>query len=202
LRVVVVGALSAIKGSDILEAVASEAAATAAPLEFHLVGYPYRVTKTLPHANLTIHGAYAEKDLPAILDRLKPDVVWFPALWPETYSYTLSTCLAQGVPVVAPDLGAFSERLDGRRWTWLHPWNTSPTDWFQLFLDIRQDNFMTGVEPEPPSAATPSGADALIQTWSYEHDYLHDLPAALPAPTVSPEFVSNHQPGREVIVAQ
>lgn len=40
-----------------------------------------------------IHGAYKDKDLVQIIRRLKPNLVWFPAQWPETYSYTLSACL-------------------------------------------------------------------------------------------------------------
>ena len=200
LRVVVIGALSPVKGLDVLEAVAIEAATTASPLEFHLVGYSYRVAKTLPHANLMIHGAYAESDLPDILDRLRPHVVWFPALWPETYSYTLSACLAKGVPVVAPDIGAFTERLSGRRWTWLLPWNTSPAEWLRLFLDMRRNNFETCLEPEPPVVVATTREDALIQPWSYGHDYLHDLPAPRPVSTASSHFVAAHQPGREITV--
>lgn len=38
----------------------------------------------------------------------------FPAQWPETYSYTLSHALASGLPIIAPNLGAFPERLSGR----------------------------------------------------------------------------------------
>src|SRR2546427_7883740 len=41
---------------------------------------------------------------------LQPDLAWFPAQWPETYSYTLSACLAAGLPIVAPEIGAFPER--------------------------------------------------------------------------------------------
>lgn len=41
------------------------------------------------------------------------DLIWFPAQWPETYSYTLSACLLGGWPVVAPDLGAFAEKVKG-----------------------------------------------------------------------------------------
>ncbi len=46
-------------------------------------------------------------------------LAWFPAQWPETYSYTLSACLRARLPVVAPDIGAFGERMRGREWTWI-----------------------------------------------------------------------------------
>lgn len=196
LRIVVIGAISAIKGADTLEAVALDAAAAGAPLEFHLVGYAYRSLHSQPHASLTVHGPYAEHDLPRLLERLKPDVVWFPALWPETYSYTLSACLKVGVPVVAPDLGAFAERLDGRRWTWLKRWDTPAAEWLQFFQQIRHENFETGQEPERPHADAAVGADALVYDWSYSDDYLQDLPIPQSGPAASHAFVLSHQTGR------
>ncbi|MDE5152351.1 hypothetical protein PYL79_21980, partial [Paenibacillus larvae subsp. larvae] len=46
LKVVVIGALSTIKGADVLEAVAVEAARRNAPVDFHLIGYGYRSLQT------------------------------------------------------------------------------------------------------------------------------------------------------------
>ncbi len=172
LRIVVVGALSPIKGADILEEVAYSAFKSDLPLEFHLVGYAYRSLKTLPDCNLTIHGAYAENDLARILNEIQPDVVWFPALWPETYSYTLSACLLHGLPIVAPDIGAFAERLSRRHWTWIQPWNRSTGDWAIFFSTIRSDHFVTGIPPKL-SPAVPQFADCRpCPTWSYTSDYL------------------------------
>ena len=93
LKVAVVGALSAIKGADVLEDVAAAARKNSAPVEFHLIGYGYRTLRARPRTHLTVYGRYEEADLPALLDWLAPDLVWFPAQWPETYSYTLSACL-------------------------------------------------------------------------------------------------------------
>ncbi|MDO4724122.1 MAG: methyltransferase domain-containing protein, partial [Comamonadaceae bacterium] len=114
LRIAVIGALSVIKGADVLEAVARLAKQQGAALEFHLIGFAYRHLQTAPASALQVHGQYDEQDLPAILQRLAPDLVWLPAQWPETYSYTLSAALQQGLPVAVPDLGAFAERVAGR----------------------------------------------------------------------------------------
>ena len=38
-------------------------------------------------------------------------MIFFPAVWPETYSYTLTAALRSGLPIVAFDLGAIAERL-------------------------------------------------------------------------------------------
>ena len=176
LKIVVVGALSPIKGADVLEDVAAEAARHGAPVEFHLIGYAYRDLRTQPSQYLKVHGQYAEADLPALFASIQPNLAWFPAQWPETYSYTLSACLQAGLPIVAPDLGAFPERLDGRSWSWIKPWNTAPAEWLAFFLDVRSNNFATG---RPPAVAVDAMAKAskdMSPSWSYEGEYLRNLP--------------------------
>ena len=175
LRVLVIGAVNEVKGADTLEAVALQAARHSAPFEFHLVGYAHRPLKTQPHASLTVHGAYADDDLPRLLERLRPDVVWFPARWPETYSYTLSACLLAGVPIMAPNLGAFPERLSQRRWTWIKPWDTTATAWMDIFENLRRQHFVTGQEPPVTAQFTPASPDANLAPWSYATDYLQGL---------------------------
>lgn len=103
-KVLVLGALSKAKGADILERVA-----TTDELEYHLLGYSYRTLK-----NVITHGAYDERDVVNLIDEINPDIIWFPALWPETYSYTLSIALRTNKTIVAPKIGAFPERLSKR----------------------------------------------------------------------------------------
>jgi len=159
LRIVVFGALSAIKGADLLEAVALESKQKALPLEFSLIGYAWRSLVTEPNSRLTVSGAYRDVELQELLAAARPHVIWFPALWPETYSYTLSAALRSGLPVVAPDLGAFPERLANRPWTWLCPWDRTPIDWAAFFLDTRKAHFLTGVPPTPTQVQRPVFVD-------------------------------------------
>ncbi len=192
LKVVVLGALSAIKGADVLEAVALEAARQGAPVEFHLLGYAYRTLQTQPRARLSVHGAYDDDDLPGLLQWLQPDVVWFPAQWPETYSYTLSASLQQGLPVVAADLGAFSERLANRPWSWVQPWDQTARDWLAFFTEVYAQNFVTGTPPLLPAepAGLPQRAD-----WHYGTQYLAGVPMPAPgAPQLTLEFLQAHRP--------
>lgn len=183
LKIAVLGALSAIKGADVLEAAALEAARRGAPVEFHLLGYGYRHLQTQPRACLTVHGAYAEEDLPGLLAWLQPDVVWFPAQWPETYSYTLSAALLAGLPVVVPDIGAFAERVAGRPWSWVCPWDLDGSQWVEYFMQLRKEHFATAHAPALPSAppmlATPP--------WNYRDDYLVGI---TPANAVDVPFLS------------
>ena len=39
------------------------------------------------------------------------DGIIFTARWPETFSYTLSTAIESELPIIAPNIGAFPERL-------------------------------------------------------------------------------------------
>ena len=180
LRVLIVGAVSRNKGGETLDATALAAAQAQAPIEFHLVGYPHKQLKTQPESSLTIHGAYRDKDLVQIIRRLKPNVVWFPAQWPETYSYTLSACLLAGIPIVVPDLGAFPERTSHRPWTWVRPWQASAEQWLAFFMEIRERHFITGEAPPVALGVAVEGLPFDAAPWSYTKDYLSFLPQVWP----------------------
>lgn len=207
LRIVVIGALSIIKGADILEATALQAQKSGVPLEFHLIGFGYRHLQTRG-TTLTVHGEYDEADLPALLQRLAPDVAWFPALWPETYSYTLSAALQAGLPVVAPDLGAFAERVADRPWSWVQDWASTPQQWVDLFAHIHDQLSLAGTPlPGQPAADIPR-APALplplqvlahrLGPWDYGRDYLTLAPAA-PEQGLGP---TAHQIARHFVAAR
>ncbi|MGI9286509.1 MAG: hypothetical protein ACR2P1_14070, partial [Pseudomonadales bacterium] len=137
LRVVVLGALGLEKGADIFDDVAKLAASQNMPIEFHLIGYAYRPLS----GAIKTHGPYQEDQLGDLLRELNPHCVWFPCQWPETYSYTLSACLRAGLPVIAPDLGAFPERLEGRPFSHVFPVFDNVATWLDelaqfLELDI------------------------------------------------------------------
>ena len=68
---------------------------------------------------------------------MKPHVVWFPAPWPETYSYTLSAAIEAGLPVVASRIGSFVERLQGRPLSWLVDPRASTEEWLRCFDAVR-----------------------------------------------------------------
>jgi hypothetical protein len=170
MKVVLLGGLSKIKGADTLEAVASLAAKQALPIEFHLLGFGYRSLRTQPRAALTVHGAYDDRDLPALLKWLEPDLAWFPAQCPETYSYTLSACLEAGLPVMASDLGALPDRLHSRPWTWLIDWQASPQEWLEHLL-LARNHLKSALKPKE-SAPIPNEH---IEHFGYESQYLLSL---------------------------
>jgi len=106
----VLGAISREKGADVLEQVAGKAKSLGLPIKFKLIGYAY---KSLQSVETT--GKYKNRDLENLIRKHELDIIFFPAQWPETYSYTLSHALNSGLPIIAPSIGAFPERLSGRQ---------------------------------------------------------------------------------------
>ena len=147
LRVAIVGVLAPHKGAYVVAKCASLAKELGQPIEFHIIGAVQAELPPESEAALYQTGAYAEKDLQDLLRKIKPHVVWFPAQCPETFSYTLSETLAAGLPVVVSNLGAFSERVRGRPWSWILDWDTEPGKVLEFFDQIRCEHFLTNSPP-------------------------------------------------------
>ena len=82
-------------------------------------------------------GRYDDDALAGLIATVAPHLIWFPAVWPETFSYTLSAAIDAGVAIAATRIGAHTERLAGRPCTWLVDIATSPAAWIRLFDEIR-----------------------------------------------------------------
>lgn len=166
LKVLVLGAISREKGALMLDEVANDLKHE--NIEFHLLGYAFR-----PLSDAVIcHGAYSSHDLQQKFDEINPDVIWYPAQWPETYSYTLSVALEQGMPVVVPNIGAFSERVAGRNYSRVIAWDISVKQMGGLWRSLRDD-------PETFFAAEnmPAYLDISLASRAkdfYQHDYLQE----------------------------
>lgn len=68
-------------------------------------------SRTIGMRNVFFHGAYLPPDLPRILSEL--DVLVVPSLWWESFCLTIREGQLAGIPVIASDLGAMREALDG-----------------------------------------------------------------------------------------
>jgi GT2 family glycosyltransferase/glycosyltransferase involved in cell wall biosynthesis len=128
-RVAVLGNLTPEKGLHPVIACAADARARGLPLVFRVLGSTTQPIPQWPDSPLSIHGQYAEHELQSLIEAERPDVIWFPAQVPETYSYTLSVAMATEIPIVASALGAFPERLAGRARSNLLPWSVSAAQW-------------------------------------------------------------------------
>ena len=150
LRIALIGVLANHKGARAVAEVAE--AATRKTIELHLIGhlednFPKPAVKLIK-----VTGKYQDRDLPALLKRIDPHVLWFPSPWPETYSYTLSSAIETGLPIVAADIGAFTERLSGRPLSWLVDHRASAQDWLATFDAVRtilRDRLIQPPVPRP-----------------------------------------------------
>ena len=176
-RVVVLGALGLEKGADILEQTAVLATKRGYPVEFHLLGYAYRQLNRA----VIVHGAYDDSELHSKLAQIAPHLIWFPCQWPETYSYTLSACFRGGHPVLAPALGAFIERAEGRPLSWLEVFPTTSGQWLEKIVQLSHDVFAKGGETEFVWREQPRRGSG---TFSYASDYI-DASWACSAPLLN-----------------
>ncbi|MEQ9811584.1 MAG: glycosyltransferase [Azospirillaceae bacterium] len=135
LRVLTLGQLRSAKGRDIVLGVADLARQGNEPIEFHHLG---GFTPTLTKAEsrlVTWHGLAGA----ALIDTVcwvNPHIAMFPFQLPETHSYVLSDAMSMGLPIVAADIGAVAERLEGRPLSWLLPWTAQPQEWLDFLKKL------------------------------------------------------------------
>ncbi len=162
MRIAVVGVLAPHKG---LVTVLAVLGAAPDEIEFHLIGNTETPLDPEQTSRLHVTGRYAESELPDLLARLEPDLMWFPSPWPETYSYTLSAALQAGLPIAASRIGAFPERIDSRPLSWTLPADASATEWLALFATIGQSlaGSRAAIAAMRPAIADFYAADYLVR---------------------------------------
>ncbi len=111
LRLVVPGAIGAVKGYDVLLACAADAKRRSLPLRFQVLGYSMDDDALAATGRVDIIGQYEEDEVPALLAQLRPHAAFLPSVWPETWCYALTHVITAGLFVAAFDLGAQAERL-------------------------------------------------------------------------------------------
>jgi GT2 family glycosyltransferase len=157
----VIGAISKEKGADLLEDVAMLAQDKQMTLDFVLIGYAYR-----PLRRIKATGPYTADKLQQLLIEYQIDVCFFPARCPETYSYTISSALESGLPIIAPNLGAFPERLANRQGVLLFD-HLSSADAVLCQMESFIEQNLKGTPPSCPEFAGISAS-----TCFYENEYL------------------------------
>ncbi|MEI2263856.1 glycosyltransferase [Erwinia sp. CGal63] len=163
LHVLIIGAISKEKGAVLLEEVA--VALSGHPIKFTLMGYAFRPL----HSAINTLGGYSDKDIPEIIAQANPDVVWYPAQWPETYSYTLSIALENGLPVIVPNIGAFPERVAKRSYSRVIKWDMSVPALKDFFLALAADPALLNSGENEPNILENKGIE--LNTNFYLSDY-------------------------------
>lgn len=136
LRIVTLGALNVAKGVRVVAGLAEAVEEAAAPLAISVLG---PVSEALP-VSVTVSGSYLSEDLERLLSVASPHLVLFPAIWPETWSFVLTSALERGLPVVVFDIGAPAERLRrlGRGHILPMDLSTDPGKLMAALLELRE----------------------------------------------------------------
>jgi GT2 family glycosyltransferase/glycosyltransferase involved in cell wall biosynthesis len=113
LNIGLLGGLSPKKGRKIFEECLSLSRRKKLPVRWILIGYTEHSDNT-EEDDFIITGRYKKNELPDLIFQYQIQLILIPARWPETYSYTLSESFALGCPVMVPDIGALTERVEKR----------------------------------------------------------------------------------------
>jgi GT2 family glycosyltransferase/glycosyltransferase involved in cell wall biosynthesis len=158
--VAVLGAVGPDKGARRLDRLVALARAQRANLRFVLIGYQDRQPGPWQSDDrvFTVHGRYRPAALPGLLDAYRVELVLFPSMGPETFSYTLSEAWAAGLPVLVPPIGALAERVraDGAGFV------MSEAEWRDDEALLRRVQALLGADHEAAMAAAAARAAAVV----------------------------------------
>jgi hypothetical protein len=91
-------------------------------------------------------NSYSDDNIHTIINEIKPNIFWFPSKIPETYCYALSHPIKLGYPIITYNIGSFSERLSGRKMTWLMNINENISDYIDKIVLEYKDEFINNKE--------------------------------------------------------
>lgn len=110
-RIGIIGAIGHHKGYYQVLEVAELCQKLSLNIQFVIIGYTQDDVRLSTLNNVEILGKYEDKELIGKILSAQVNAIWFPAIWPETYSYTLSAALLVGLPIIAFDFGAIARRV-------------------------------------------------------------------------------------------
>jgi glycosyltransferase involved in cell wall biosynthesis len=108
LNICVVGAISQIKGSIVISALAKKLKKSHPDARIYIIGSWFGADL---HSNMCLVSPYDKHHLLDILHYLKATMCLFPTICPETFSYVISELKELDAPIISFNLGAQGERL-------------------------------------------------------------------------------------------
>ena len=93
----------------------------------------------LEQDNYTKVGKYERESLPQLMEQYEIDLIAILPIWPETFCYTLSESILCGIPVIASDIGAISERVHTNCCGWIVEKNSGWQEVLKKIDEIRLD---------------------------------------------------------------
>ncbi|MGO5543207.1 glycosyltransferase [Blautia sp. HCP3S3_H10_1] len=142
LRVAFIGGLDVSKGSGVVYDIVKKGSKDVQWYTFGTIGD--EKLENLKQDNYVSLGTYNQKDLPALLKMHEIDVIGILSIWPETYSYTMSEAILNGIPVIVSDIGALGERQKKLNAGWTVSVDNIVEDFVKVTNNILND--MQGLE--------------------------------------------------------
>jgi len=105
-------------------------------IEFYIIGKLETSLKTQDFSNLKIIGQYKREEIGDILFQEGIDLIVLLSPCAETFSYTLSESIMNGIPVIATDIGALRERVSKQGTGFLVPYENPVPRTLKLLEDI------------------------------------------------------------------
>lgn len=108
LAIAVVGQISVQKGAEVVRDLVARADRERLPLRVVVIG---TLDLCVDSKRLTVTGPYRREDLVDLIEAHRINMVLFPSICPETFSYVVEELMRLALPIVAFDRGAPGERL-------------------------------------------------------------------------------------------
>lgn len=137
-----IGSLATAKGGKKVKKCVEYVAKYKIPLEFIVFGEipEFKFSKE-EKKYIKILGRYDEKDIYDIISKYNIDFFWFPGVWPETYSYTLSIPIRLKIPCLSTNIGAIADRIERHKWGKTYSWKADTKEIIDQLLMFNSDEF-------------------------------------------------------------
>jgi len=138
LNIAFIGGLNAAKGGEKAARIIKKGPQEVTWFVFGGIGV--EELQELDRNNLVKTGYYKPKQLPVLLKEHHIDLICILSLWPETYSYTLTEAVMNGIPVIASNVGALGERTVKHDYGWTVELDDIEGNTIRLIKEILSDN--------------------------------------------------------------
>lgn len=107
----IVGNIYYTKGADIVLQLSQYLLTKNEPTKIVIIGELLSGRSCIIPSNIKVTGAYKHAELPEKIKQCGVNIVFFPSIWPETFSYVTQEVMMLGLPIVCFNLGAPVERI-------------------------------------------------------------------------------------------
>lgn len=135
----VVGNIGYHKGAEVVKGLALEIKKRHYPASIVVIG---ALDSSCPTDIVTQTGPYAQHQLADLLEAHGVNIILFPSIWPETFSYVVQEMIELGYPVASFNLGAPAERLKHYSKGRILP-SMSAGNVLQELIEFHQNSYLT-----------------------------------------------------------